>query len=196
MNNEPSTTPTEPEATGSQETWWEKYRGYIRLLLDTQIDPRLRGKVDLSGVVQQTLWEAYRDKGLQQSSTAEQTLWLRRVLANNLADEVRKYRSNKRDVGRELAMNFTDDMSLDRIAYLVANDSSPSAPARREESALLLAAAMDRLPSAQREALVLQHWHGCTLAEIATHLGRTRMAVAGLLKRGLQQLREDVGNMA
>ena len=147
MNNLPLTTPTELEATGSQEAWWEKYRGYIRLVLDTQIDPRLRGKVDLSGVVQQTLFEAYRDRGLQQSSTAEQTVWLRRVLANNLADEVRKYRSDKRDVGRELAMNFTDDMSLDRMTCLVANVSSPSAPARREESALLLAAALDRLPA-------------------------------------------------
>ncbi len=114
-------------------------------------------------------------------------------LGEHLADEVRKCRSDKRDVGRELVMDFNDDGSLDRMACLVADDSSPSSPARREESALLLAAALDRLPTAQREALVLQHWHGCTLAEIATHMGRTRMAVAGLLKRGLQQLREEMG---
>ena len=49
--------------------------------------------------------------------------------------------------------------------------------------------ALANLPAAQREALVLQHWHGWSLAQIAEHLGRSHAAVAGLLKRGLQQLR-------
>ena len=35
----------------------------------------------------------------------------------------------------------------------------------------------------------MQHWHGCSLAEIGAHLGRTPAAVAGLIKRGLRQLR-------
>ena len=40
------------------------------------------------------------------------------------------------------------------------------------------------------EALVLQHWHGLTLAQVGASLGRTPAAVAGLLKRGLKRLRE------
>jgi RNA polymerase sigma-70 factor (ECF subfamily) len=55
-----------------------------------------------------------------------------------------------------------------------------------------LAEALGRLPEAQREALVLQHWKGCSLAEIAEQMGRTRTAVAGLLKRGLSQLRVEM----
>jgi RNA polymerase sigma-70 factor (ECF subfamily) len=53
-----------------------------------------------------------------------------------------------------------------------------------------LAVALAELPEAQREALVLQHWHGWSMDEIAAHLGRTRVAVAGLIKRGLAKLRE------
>ena len=53
-----------------------------------------------------------------------------------------------------------------------------------------LADALGRLPEAQREALVLQHWHGWSLAEIGAHLGRSPAAVAGLLHRGLTRLRE------
>jgi RNA polymerase sigma-70 factor (ECF subfamily) len=45
------------------------------------------------------------------------------------------------------------------------------------------------LPEAQREALVLQHWQGLSLAEVGARLGRSPEAVAGLLKRGLKQLR-------
>jgi DNA-directed RNA polymerase specialized sigma24 family protein len=40
---------------------------------------------------------------------------------------------------------------------------------------------------------VLQHWHGLTLAEIGQRLDRTPVAVAGLLKRGLRQLRKLLG---
>ena len=36
----------------------EGYRTYLNVLAKLQIDPRLQGKIDLSGVVQQTLWEA------------------------------------------------------------------------------------------------------------------------------------------
>jgi DNA-directed RNA polymerase specialized sigma24 family protein len=53
-----------------------------------------------------------------------------------------------------------------------------------------MAVALAQLPVAQGEALVLQHWHGLTLAQIGERLDRTPVAVAGLLKRGLKQLRE------
>jgi len=174
------------------DTWWEEFRAYLRLLLDVQVDPQIRGKTDLSGVVQQTLLEAHQASALRQSPAAERAAWLRRVLANNLTDELRKVRSDKRDIGRELPLNPCADDSFDHLAGLAGEVSSPSTPLRREETALRVAAALDRLPDAQREALVLQHWHGWTLSQIATHQGRTRMAVAGLLKRGLRQLREEL----
>ena len=48
-----------------------------------------------------------------------------------------------------------------------------------------------RLPEAQREALVLHYWQGCSLAEIGESLNRSTDSVAGLLKRGLKQLRTE-----
>jgi RNA polymerase sigma-70 factor (ECF subfamily) len=77
-------------------------------------------------------------------------------------------------------------------ALLAANGSAPGARLERQERAVRLAAALSRLPEAQREALVLQHWQGWSLAEIAEQMGRTRAAVAGLLKRGLSQLRVEM----
>jgi DNA-directed RNA polymerase specialized sigma24 family protein len=38
----------------------------------------------------------------------------------------------------------------------------------------------------------MRHLRGWSLAQIAGHLGRTPAAVAGLLKRGLQQLRHEL----
>jgi RNA polymerase sigma-70 factor (ECF subfamily) len=79
-------------------------------------------------------------------------------------------------------------------AWLAADQSSPSQRAVKNEQTLQLAVAIQQLPEAQREALMLRHFHDWPLARIAEHLGRTPAAVAGLLKRGLQQLREQLQN--
>jgi RNA polymerase sigma-70 factor (ECF subfamily) len=182
------------EVTTNPATTLERFRGYLAVLARLHLDPRLQRKIDLSGVIQQTLLEAYRSLGKIQARTeAEQAAWLRRVLANNLQDEIRKWHTAARDLGRERSLQDALDQSSSRLeAWLVADQSSPSQQAERQEQAVRLAQALERLPEAQREALVLQHWHGWTLAQIAKHLGRTPAAVAGLLHRGLQQLRQSL----
>ena len=74
-------------------------------------------------------------------------------------------------------------------AWLVAEQPSPSQNVQRHERAVQLADALAKLPQNQREALVLQNWHGWSLAEIGRHMDRSPAAVAGLLKRGLKKLR-------
>jgi len=166
----------------------ERYRAYLHLLARMQLDPRLRGKLDLSGIVQQTLLEAHQAAGQAQ---VPPLAWLRRILANNLGDEIRKLTTAKRDVSREQSLEASLEASSARLdEWLAAEQSSPSEQLQREEQALRLAQALAELPEAQREALVLQHWHGWSLARIGAHLERSVEAVAGLLKRGLKRLRE------
>jgi RNA polymerase sigma-70 factor (ECF subfamily) len=170
----------------------ERWRDYLCLLARVQVDPRLAGKIDLSGVVQQTLLEAFQQP-VPPGLAGQEAPWLRRILANNLADALRKLHAGKRDIGRERSLEAALDASSARLeAWLAADQSSPSQRAEHNEQSLHLAAALARLPEAQRESLVLQHWHGWTLAQIAERLGRTKAAVAGLIKRGLQQLREQL----
>jgi len=171
----------------------ERFRAYLTLLSRAQIDPRLQRKIDLSGVVQQTLLEAHlARRRIADWNEAQQAAWLRRLLAHNLTDEVRKLRTAARDVDREQAL----DASSARLeAFLAAEQSSPSEQAQRKETALQLADALERLPPDAREALVLQHWHGWTLAQIAERLNRTPGAVAGLIHRGLQQLKKSLASL-
>lgn len=167
------------------------YRQYLLLLARAHLDPRLGEKLDASDVVQQTLLEAHEQRGqFRGTSGAEKAAWLRQILAHNLADALRRFRRDKRDVAREHSLEAAMDHSSARLAaWLVAEQSLPSQEAMRHEQAVRLANALAELPDAQREALVLQHWHGQSLAEIGKQLGRTRAAVAGLLKRGLKRLR-------
>ena len=78
--------------------------------------------------------------------------------------------------------------------WLAADQSSPSAQLQRQEQAVQIAAALETLPEAQREALVLHYWQGWTLPQIAAHLGRSPAAVAGLLQRGLKALRRHLSH--
>jgi RNA polymerase sigma-70 factor (ECF subfamily) len=172
----------------------EGFRAYLHLLARLHLDPPLRGKVDLSGVVQQTLWEGHRALGSSPPPRdAQLAALLRRLLANNLADEVRKCYADKRDAGREQSLNVALAESSARLeAFLAADQSSPEERAERNEELLRLAAALERLPEAQRQAVELHYLRGWRLEEIAVHLGRGKSAVAGLLHRGLNKLREHL----
>jgi hypothetical protein len=72
--------------------------------------------------------------------------------------------------------------------------STPSQHVEREERAVLLADGLAALPETQRDALILQYWHGWSLAAIGQHLGRSPAAVAGLLKRDMRNLRDRLGS--
>jgi RNA polymerase sigma-70 factor (ECF subfamily) len=169
------------------------WRDYLAVLAQIHLAPGLRHRIDLSGVVQQTLLDAFRKRSVIEGGPAGEAAWLRQVLAHNLADEVRKLAAGKRDVTRERSLEQALEDSSARLgALLAADQSSPSQRAVHNEDAFRLAQALAGLPEAQREALILQHWHGWPLARIAEHLGRTRAAVAGLIKRGLEHLRRDL----
>jgi RNA polymerase sigma-70 factor, ECF subfamily len=169
----------------------ERYRAYLRLLARLHLDERLRGKLDPSDVVQQTLLQAHQARGqFRGSGDGALAAWLRQILARNLAHAVRDLGREKRDVGRERSLEQALDASSSRLeAWLAAEQSSPSQRAQRNEQLLRLAQALADLPEAQREAVVLHYWQGQSLAEIGDQLGRTPAAVAGLLHRGLKQLR-------
>ena len=176
----------------SQTEAFERYRQYLLTLARVQIDPKVRHKLDASDVVQQTLMEACcRRDQFRGTSDGQMAAWLRQILAHNLADALRSLRRARRDMARERHLADALDRSSARLeAWLVADQTSPSLHARREEQAIVVADALAQLPEAQREALVFQHWHGWNLKEIAAHMDRTPAAIAGLLKRGLKHLRQ------
>jgi RNA polymerase sigma-70 factor (ECF subfamily) len=181
----------EAKLVSDDEVSWNRYRAYLRFLVQSQVDSDLNAKLDLSGIVQQTLLEAHQ--AVIQNQATVTLPWLRQALTNNLTDAIRKLRTGKRDVRREMMIHQSIEQSSIRLERMLVDDrSSPSERCDRHEQVLILLQAMENLPEMQREALVLQVWHGKSLAEIAEQLGKTQQAVAGLLKRGLRQLREEM----
>jgi RNA polymerase sigma-70 factor, ECF subfamily len=169
----------------------DEFRSYLLLLARMQLDPGPRSRIDPSDIVQQTLLEAHAKAGQFHGDDSALAAWLRKALVNNLRDAWRALRQAKRDIRREQALPEAVEQSSARLeGMLAAPQSSPSQQAVRNEDLLRLADALTRLPEAQREAIVLHHLQGCSLAETARALERTDAAVAGLLHRGLKKLRE------
>jgi RNA polymerase sigma-70 factor (ECF subfamily) len=180
-----------PEA---QDEPLERYRDYLRVLARLHLDHRLQGKVEPSDLVQETLLKAHqaRSQGqFRRQGDAETAAWLRTILANALADAVRRYGTEARDVQRERSLQQALHESSSRLEeWLAVAAPSPAEAALRQERLLRLAAALAQLPEDQRLAVELRHLKGLSLAEAAEGLGRSKGAVAKLLFRGLDRLRE------
>lgn len=147
----------------------ERWRAYLLLLARIQVGTQLRGKLDASDVVQETLLEAHRRRDqFRGHSDGERAAWLRKLLTGNLLDALRRLHAGKRDADREQSLEQAVEQSSARLeAFLAAGQSSPSQRAERHEQAARLADALARLPDAQREAVELRYCQGLPLAEIS-----------------------------
>jgi RNA polymerase sigma-70 factor, ECF subfamily len=170
----------------------ERYGDYLRLLARLQLDEHLQGKLDPADVAQEALLKAHakRDQ-FRGESEAEFAAWLRQILANELAQAVRRYGAAARDVSREQSLEAAVEESSARLeVWLSDHQSSPSQRAERHEELLRLAAALAQLPEDQRQAVEQHHLRGRPVAEVAQEMGRSDAAVGALLFRGLKRLRE------
>jgi RNA polymerase sigma-70 factor (ECF subfamily) len=175
----------------------DEYRAYLETLTSIQIDPRLRNKIGMSDIIQNTLVEAWRElERIETLDTGRRKARLRAMLIHNLLDAIDRIRTGKRDVRREQALDAAAAESSCRLQkWLAAEQSTPSGQLIKQEEKLRVLEALSQLPEHEREALVLQQYHGWKLREIAVHLECTTNAVAGYQARGRKRLREPLGDL-
>ena len=168
------------------------FEQYLTLLARVRIGPKLRGKVDPSDVVQETFLDATRQfPNFRGTSEAELAVWLRRILAGQLALTMRRFLGSRgRDVRleRDLQQQL-DDSARALDAGLAASLSTPSQHAAKREQTVLLADAMGKLPEDYREVIILRHLEGLGFAEVAARMERSEDSVQKLWVRALAKLR-------
>jgi RNA polymerase sigma-70 factor (subfamily 1) len=181
--------PTPPE---SPDHVLQRYRAYLDCLTYIQVDPRLWRRFGWSDVVNHTLLEAYRELAkLQALDEPDRHRRLRRMLVHNLLDRIEHERAEMRDYRREASLDEALTGSSCNLQKLLAEDAvRPDGRTDAAERGARLADALSQLPQREREALILQKYHGWSLAQIAEHLDCTPGAVAGLHARGLKHLRQ------
>lgn len=175
----------------------DRFRPYLNVIAQRLMDERLQSRLDFSDLVQATFLEASRDFPSFRGDTVESFLaWLRNILRNNVSTAHQHHlAAQKRSAKKEVVISVSSDTGsrpLGIAEILPSDASTPSQRLMRDEAAVVLAACLDQLPDKQREAIRMRYLEGKSLKEISALLEKSEMAVAGLLKRGLRTLREEM----
>ncbi|MGI6414198.1 MAG: sigma-70 family RNA polymerase sigma factor [Thermoguttaceae bacterium] len=175
---------------------FELCRSYLGFAARAQVESWLRVKVDASDLVQQTLLEAHRDfDRFDGASEQEWLAWLRKILAHNVSDFIRRYRGTaKRQVRREVP--FRDPGASGPAAGApepAAPDRTPSQQLALVDDQLRVTAALAELAPDYQEVVVLRNLERLPFAEVAERMGRSRPAVQMLWMRAIRRLQEMLG---
>jgi RNA polymerase sigma-70 factor, ECF subfamily len=144
-------------------------------------------KEDAEEVVQEAFLRAYQ-KLQQFAGNANFATWVYRIAANYAIDRLRQRKSE--DLRREQPKRIAEgEPETDPLSDV--KDAAPS-PERLAGSAQLAAKmkeALDTLTPAERTAIVMRHWDGCGIEEIAVVLKSNTSAAKNTVFRAVQKLR-------
>ncbi len=171
------------------------YFNYLTVLANTQLDQRLRKRLNPSDLVQETMMAAHRDfAAFRGESPQEFVGWLRQILINVLHGAIAKHvKAGKRDIRREISIDQVE-MNVDRSATKLATIlpgkvESPSSPVHAQERAADLAEHLAMLPADYREVIILRNLKGLAFDEIAEEMDRSSGAVRMLWLRAIDKFK-------
>jgi len=150
----------------------------------------LEQRVDSSDVVQEVHLKVCSGFSFLGATEAELTAWILTIADNTIVSLFRKHGAQVRDLTRERRMCDATGSASVSWYEPAGNATTPSQKLMKGEAALRLLQCIAELPSSQAEAIRLRHLDGLTTQQICEAMNRTPSAVAGLLQRGLQKLRQ------
>jgi RNA polymerase sigma-70 factor (ECF subfamily) len=168
----------------------EAARVYLLLVANRALDDKLKAKVGASDLVQDTFVEAQRDFDRFRGETRDDFhAWLVGILANRLANNVRRYRQTQgRDVDREIPPEAVE-AALSRLRDETA---TPGADAVFREEQHRVQAALEQMPEELRSLLIERTWQGLSFAEIGHRRAISSEAARKLWARAVRQMHKTL----
>ncbi len=171
--------------------------GFLHGFAERRIPPRLRALVAPADIIQEVCMAAFRSRHtFIPSGPGGAERWLVGICRNKLSDALA---AAQRLVGAGIAhtvreadcMASSFDLLLSNVA---GSTDTPSRDAATTEARVLLAASLERLPTQQREAVMLRFIKGRSHKDVAAAMTKSVPAVRGLILRGVAALRHHVGD--
>lgn len=180
---------------------FERFRARLERMVETRLDRRVRGRVDVADVLQDTYvrlserLNAYRDR-----PELPFFVWLRLVTGDCLNNLHRHHLgAEKRNAGVEVSLHrgpmpVTDSVSLAQL--LLGKETTASQKLVRAEAQIELQEAINALDPIDREVLALRHFEALSSLEAAQVLEIDPAAVSMRLFRALRRLKRLLGPKA
>ncbi len=174
----------------------ERCRPAMNAMARQLLSPALAQKIGSSDLVQETCLDAMRDFGAAQvRSITAMEAWLATLLANNLKDWQRKFKSSKkRDLRRERPLFDAESKSGLLAATLASRDSRPDSRILKQESHDLVNLALARLARGYQQVIRWRNYERLSWQEIAERLDRSEDAARMLWKRAMKRLKRELGS--
>jgi RNA polymerase sigma-70 factor, ECF subfamily len=143
---------------------------------------------DAEEVVQEAFLRAYQKLG-QFAGNSNFGTWVYRIAANHAIDRIRQRNvEESRQASPGGAM--TEEQEVDPVAAVKDPSASPERLAGSAELAARMKEALDALTPAERTAIVMRHWEGCAIEEIAAVLKSNSNATKNTVFRAVSKLRK------
>ncbi len=114
------------------------------------------------------------------------TVWLHQLARNIARDHLRSRQSREQRTTENLEESGVTEQAD------VVTERQPEAAATRQETSAAIHAAVERLPEHQRDAIVMHHFEGIAVAEVAEIMGVRPGTVLSRLARGRDALRRKL----
>ena len=164
-----------------------------------RIDPRLAGRVDATDELQEAFLEAQkRLSRYLENPGVPLFVWLRGVALDTLVHVQRRHFAGIRNVGQEVSLHFGAGSRSDPLpiaTQLVADLTSPSHVAMRDEVAQRIKEALETMEEIDREVLTLRHFEQLSNDEVASVIGVKKAAASRRYMRALKRLREVLNSI-
>jgi RNA polymerase sigma-70 factor (ECF subfamily) len=143
----------------------DRHRDGLTSFLDYHLDPRLRARLDVSDLVQETHMQVMlRVEDFLSRRPMPFHLWLRKTAYERLLNLRRDHHRRRRSVDREVPWPERSSLLL---AQALVGGPSPSCQAQAREFADRVRRAVAELPEADREVLLMRHAEDLPYEEIA-----------------------------
>jgi RNA polymerase sigma-70 factor (ECF subfamily) len=173
---------------------FERHRARLARMVEVRMGPRIRGRIDPSDVVQESLAAASQRMARYAD---ERPLpfypWLRQIAWEKLVHlHDRHLRAAKRSVAREqnLRPEISDESVVQLAERFIGPATSPSGAAVRKELRERVRIALNTLSDEDREVLLLRYLEQLSSQEIADIMGTSEAAVNMRHMRALERMRK------
>ncbi len=170
------------------------YRERLERMVEFRLDPRIRGRLDASDVVQEAFFEISRRlQEYVQNPAVSPFVWMRQRTLQTMIDLQRRHFRDKRSPLRESAPvpgAVSDGTSIALASYLIAEMTSPSQAAVKAEEMMQLTQALESMNEIDREVLALRHFELLTNQQVAEILQLSITAASNRYVRAAARLGE------